>query len=178
MRFKPSMKKKIGKDLSNMSQLFTLDECYRIIEYMESINGWKQSSGSLASYSSIPFTPDKWIQSKIIKYCKDTIGIDIQSVDCVGLKYEVGDLFPPHTDRHENKEFYKDFLYNINMILNNDYTGGEFKLKGVPFIHNPGVVYHYNSYELHEVTEITSGIRYSILFYIRERDFNYKKPIL
>lgn len=158
-------------------KLFTLKDCSQIIHHMESVDMWKSPTDG-TSYSAVDFIPEPWVSSKIIEYAKTQIGIDITNIVAIGLKYQVGDKFPPHVDRNENDEFHKDFLYNINMLLNTDYEGGEFRIEGNPHLYEPGVVYHYNSSKLHEVTEITKGIRYSVLFYIRERDFNYQKSLL
>ena len=61
-------------------------------------------------------------------------------------------------------------------MLNDEFEGGEFYLNDTKLEGNtPGIAYTYNSFEFHEVKPVTSGIRYSMLCYVRERDFITKE---
>jgi hypothetical protein len=149
--------------LNNYIQLFTSDECDSIISYVETTNSWKRVDDGDKYYHT--YLELDWISERFIKYIKDTENVDVinsKFVKC--LKYEVGDLFEPHMDYHPNLDFYKTFMYNINILLNDDFGGGDFLVDGNIYPKQRGWAYHYKSNEIHEVKPIESGVRYSILY--------------
>jgi hypothetical protein len=154
-------------------KLFTDTECSEIIRFSEKQNKWVNNS----HYQIFVFQPDESISNKIIKYGKEKLGLSILNVNLGVIKYLVGDSYPRHIDRNQEIEFNKDFVYNINLKLNDEYEGGEFFLNDELLIAEVGDVYHYKSTQYHEVKPITNGIRYSGLFYIRERDLGISKII-
>jgi Rps23 Pro-64 3,4-dihydroxylase Tpa1-like proline 4-hydroxylase len=156
-------------------KLFTKNECNEIISFCEKENQWKKISNGV-DYQIFLFTPSESISDKIIKYSKEILGLSILNVNLAVLKYVEGDYFPRHIDRAGNG-FNRDFLYNINLKLNDEYEGGEFLLNDRVFIAEVGDVYHYKSTEFHEVKPITKGVRYTGLFYLRERDIGISKII-
>jgi hypothetical protein len=154
-------------------KLFTRDECNEIIKFCEEQNNWKDKP----HYQIYTYQPDEYISNKIINYGKEQFGLSILNVNLGVLRYSVGDNFPRHIDRNPNIEFNKDFVYNVNLKLNDEYEGGEFFLNDKLFLADVGDLYHYKSTEYHEVKTITKGIRYTGLFYIRERDLGISKII-
>jgi predicted 2-oxoglutarate/Fe(II)-dependent dioxygenase YbiX len=155
--------------------LFTKNECNEIISFSENENQWiKKTDG--VSYQIFIFKPNEFISDKIMKYAKEILGLSILTVNLAVLKYIEGGYFPRHTDRAENG-FNRDFLYNINLKLNDEYEGGDFFLNDKLFTAEVGDVYHYKSTEFHEVKPITKGTRYTGLFYLRERDIGISKLI-
>lgn len=157
-------------------KLFTKNECDEIISFSENQNRWKEvNDGGI--YKIVFFTPNEYISNEIIEYGKEILGLSILNVNMAVIKYLEGDCFPRHIDRDKNYELNRDFLYNINLKLNDEYEGGEFFLKDNLFYAEVGDVYHYKSTEFHEVKPITKGIRYTGLFYIRERDIGISKLI-
>jgi hypothetical protein len=157
-------------------KLFTKNECDDLISFAEGQNEWEKIT-DFSSYQIFTFQPGNHVSDRIINYGREKLGLSILSVNLAVLKYEVGDHFPRHIDRTQEKEFNKDFLYNINVKLNDDYEGGEFFLNDKLFVADVGDVYHYKSTEFHEVKLVTKGLRYSGLFYIRERDLGVSKLI-
>jgi predicted 2-oxoglutarate/Fe(II)-dependent dioxygenase YbiX len=155
--------------------LFTKNECNEIILFSENENQWKKITHEV-SYQIFIFKPSESISNKIIKYSKEILGLSILTVNLAVLKYIEGDYFPRHTDRAGNG-FNRDFLYNINLKLNDEYEGGEFLLNDKVLVADVGDVYHYKSTEFHEVKPITKGTRYTGLFYLRERDIGISKLI-
>ena len=145
----------------NYTQLFTPDECDSIISHIESIDNWKRVDDGGGYYHT--YLEFDWVSNRFIDYIKKTENIEISKskfVKC--LKYEVGDLFEPHKDFHPNLDFYKTFMFNINILLNDDFGGGDFLLNGKIYPKQRG--WAYSSNELHEVREVTNGVRYSILY--------------
>ena len=92
--------------------------------------------------------------------------------------YKEGDRFPIHIDRIQNTEFYYDAVYNVNVLLNEDYEGGEFVLNNIEYKQPAGLVYYYESTKPHGVKTVKSGSRYTLIYFVRERDFERKKHIL
>ena len=156
-------------------KLFTKNECDEIILFSENKNQWKEITDEV-SYKIFFFSPSESICNKIIKYSKEILGLSISTVNLAVLKYIEGDYFPRHLDRVGNG-FNRDFLYNINLKLNDEYEGGEFFLNDKLFTAEIGDVYHYKSTEFHEVKPVIKGIRYTGLFYLRERDIGISKII-
>ena len=158
-----------------MKLLFSKEECRDIINFAESKNNWKRINYVTKSFPVKYFLQNinelTFFSERIKEYISSETQFVINDSGVMILKYIEGDMFPRHNDRDTRKEFNSDFLYNINIVLNDDYEGGEFYLNDKPFIGNDvGVVYHYKSTHYHEVKEITKGTRYSALFYLRERD--------
>lgn len=151
----------------------TKDECIELILKAESSKMGRVDTNERRKYSTVG-----WILysgelfDKINKYCFENIGIRINKLHVNILKYNPGDLFERHIDRHKNLKFNQKFVFNINAVLNDEFEGGEFYLEDVPYIKDVGEVYHYNSTQYHEVKPITSGTRYSVLFVIFEDDID------
>jgi predicted 2-oxoglutarate/Fe(II)-dependent dioxygenase YbiX len=119
--------------------------------------------------------------NKFKNFVNSTFSFTVENVNIYALKYLPGCMFGRHYDRHYDKEKNKDFVYNINVVLNEDFSGGEFWLDDKIVKNNKlGMAYYYNSVQWHEVKPITKGVRYSMLCFVRERDFisKIKKSIL
>lgn len=155
-----------------IKNLFTKDECFNIIDRAENLNDWRPLINNIYHYQISKLNLQPTEESRIIDYCKDFLDIDLEVVDASIMKYEKGDFIKRHVDRFVDIEsktkYHTNMLYNINMILNNEFEGGEFYLNGSPYIQDIGTVYHYRSDQFHEVKPVKSGTRYSVLFYIKE----------
>ena len=88
-------------------------------------------------------------------------------------RYPVGCKF----DRHNDSTTHPDQLVNIGVCLNSDYDGGDFIFYSpdeiLPKVE--GTIYHMNSNRDHEVTEITSGERWSLITFLKEKDLGLSK---
>lgn len=169
-----------------MKQLLTRDECKEIINFAEDKKSWqkvlwnaKVATSGVADYDFCDISDLTWYKDKLIQYALEELNLKLYSASVAIIKYGVGSKFPRHTDRSPNNEFNMDFLYNVNVVLNDDFEGGEFWLDDKPVAGNtPGVVYHYKSTQWHEVKEVTKGVRYTTLFYIRDRDTTKNKNLI
>jgi hypothetical protein len=148
---------------NNYTQLFTSEECDIIISYVENKNDWTRVDDG-NRYNLICLELD-WVYNRFIDYIKKVENINISDskfVKC--LKYNIGDFFKPHKDFNPTLDFYKTFMYNINILLNDDFEGGDFLVNNQVYPKQRGWAYYYSSNEIHEVREVTNGVRYSILY--------------
>ena len=162
-----------------MSKLFTNIECLDIINQTENLNNWSHhQSDNLYSYRACNVDLNDTYKNKIKTYCIDVLNLDLKNVKSLILKYLPSDFFAKHVDNNIHSEFNRDFMFNLNMRLNDDYIGGDFYLDDTKLKKPIGTLYHYSSDTPHEVTPMVSGIRYSVLFYIRTRDLNHKISLI
>jgi predicted 2-oxoglutarate/Fe(II)-dependent dioxygenase YbiX len=162
---------------TKLERLLTIKECSEIINFVEENPNWDyydnlDNSGNTSSkYFLRTLDDNDFVINKFKNYINSHFPFRVDIVNIYVLKYLQGGLFHRHIDRVEHRETHRDFVYNINVILNDDFTGGEFWVNDNPFIGNtPGIVYYYDSTQWHEVKPILSGTRYSMLCYIRARD--------
>ena len=84
------------------------------------------------------------------------------------MQYKVGDKFMKHNDSAFQR------VFTVGVQLNSEYTGGEFTVedngKEIKLSKEPGTSYFFEVACEHEVKEITSGVRYSIVSFIKEAD--------
>lgn len=150
--------------------LFSREECLNLINRVESNDRWRRLDDKIYHYQISECHLNESEEFRVRYYCKKHLNIELNKIDTAIFKYKEGDYILRHVDRFTdvNTKHHTNMLYNINMRLNDDYEGGEFYLKGNPFIQDVGTVYHYKSNDIHEVKPVTAGVRYTILFYIRE----------
>lgn len=156
------------------------EQCSRLIELAESKNQWSRiRGGSRTSYRTVTIqVQDQAIISNFKSYCLEVLDVDIAPSKVAIIKYNPGDSIQRHidmgTDFKDPDKFTRDALYNINIRLNEGYTGGEFILDDKPFYKPVGEIYHYKSNVYHEVKKVTSGVRYVALISISQEDVNGK----
>ena len=86
------------------------------------------------------------------------------------LVYKKGDYFKPHTDASSY-----DAYLSAGYILNKDYEGGDYIIKGNTLNNiEIGELFTFGRDDMHEITEVTNGIRYSIHYALK----NPKKSII
>ncbi len=83
-----------------------------------------------------------------------------------------------HIDRVPESAYHKDFIWNVNIILNNDYEGGYFLINDNQYKLEEGSIYYYKSDTSHGVSKILGGNRYVFLYHIRERDIRKQKSAI
>ena len=169
-----------------MKNLFTKllsdNECIEIVDFLEKREDWSlkihldENEEIYAHYYMRVFTELEFVKNKFKNFIESEFSFKVHEVNIYALKYYPNFKFGRHFDRAYNKESNKDFVYNINVVLNDDFEGGEFWLDDKLLEGNTrGMVYYYDSTQWHEVKPIVSGTRYSMLYYVRERDFVNKQ---
>lgn len=165
-----------------LGEIFTLKECNKIIKLLENMD-WKHVRNQpyidepmIANYYLLDYPENDFVKDKFRKLIHSNFPFKLKNINVYVIKYTVGQFFGRHNDRNKNSENTKDYVFNINVLLNDDFEGGEFFLDDIKFEGNlPGIAYTYNSSQYHEVKPVKSGIRYAILCYIRERDIISKE---
>ena len=160
-------------------KLFTDIECDEIIEWIESDSqNWEVYNFKRKKCKRKLFGKNILYYNRIKEKVKQILEIDADSEVGV-LKYEKGDYFSPHIDSTSDG-FHDDWIWNVNIQLTNpnDYTGGELIHKNQSYKMQKGNLYFYNSNELHGVNEVTNGLRYCIVFYIKKNDFKKQKQLI
>lgn len=154
-------------------KLFSKQECEKLIEYAESLDTWRTWRTEQFSYSNVIFAIDGSYLIPVRDFIYRNTNLKVKNISFGMFRYTIGDYFSRHIDRNPNIEINKDFVYNINVKLNTNYSGGEFYLNGKEYTSGIGDVYIYPSTQYHEVKQIKQGVRYQGLFYLRERDISH-----
>ena len=146
--------------------LFSKEECNSIMLYNETdITNWIVGD---RKYNSQPINyslETKWLFDKLKKFVETETKIKFRSIkkQIHFHKYVKGDWFGKHNDIRENR------LYAVGVLLNDDFSGGNFKL------YNPneiildkviGNTYLFDVKIDHEITSILEGERYSLLWFL------------
>lgn len=181
---------------------FTKDECIRIIQYSEKYRNYgfnvewyrkiydkdnrrKNKEINLQGYIIPNNNETNWVFEKIKKYFEETTKIKFKKeIDDIFLaKYSVGDVFPKHTDLTEK---FPNRKYNIGVHLNDDYEGGDFNIWKTQndsegskiFPKKEGTIFIYQPHQLHEITKIDKGTRWSIVKIIESDFLEIKKTLI
>ena len=148
-------------------------DLYHSKDYTEKIIRWRYSDISNSWLSLTKF--------KEFDFVRDIINKDLQNIDTdyrcsefeassgVGnqgpitlLIYKKGDFFGEHYDTST----YGSGILSGNYLLNDEYKGGNFILDGKKLEVGVGELFTYGRDVLHEVTEVTDGVRYLLHFFI------------
>lgn len=156
-------------------KIFSIEECVKILNInKEDHKKWKSADRDYNSESIILNKNTEWIFNRIKNfYEKHTISTLLKLNPVIHFhKYDMSGNFKKHND------FLNGRVYILGVILNNNYEGGEL------------IVYDTNTYKIkkeigntflfetkieHEVTKIESGIRYSIIWFIHDREILFTK---
>lgn len=107
---------------------------------------------------SIDFLSDK-IRSVFALILKYDFGIEGPHYF---TKYPMGGFHAEHTDFGVHNGVERNAVITIQLTDGNDYTGGNLVINGEIAPRTKGTVILYDGNDLHEVTKVTKGIRFSI----------------
>jgi hypothetical protein len=125
-----------------------------------------------------------WMFEKIIKWFSNVSKIECNPNGwpggCSLHKYSKGDSFQKHIDLNQT---FPDRRWNLGIQLNDSYTGGEYICydnndNKIILSKEIGTAIAYNSTTEHEITEILSGERWSIVMPINNKVVLEKKSII
>jgi PKHD-type hydroxylase len=137
--------------------------------------------------SKILFVEIDWLKSKLESFLRNEIkvkGYELDNIESFQFtKYGLGGHYGWHTDANAETEFNERFC-SVVIQLNNDYTGGELLYKNIDddviiFERGCGNMFIFNSKIEHKVNPINTGVRYSIVTWIKLREIKeFKKTLL
>jgi hypothetical protein len=167
---------------STMTPYFTLDECKYILNLSTSLTeNYRDDSDRGISYTFWSIG-----NSKSFKWIFDRFDLFLESqhsnlkvlsqLDAIHLfRYKTGNKFIRHKDI-----YYENQAYNVGVNLTDDYQGGEFLLYNPDYVleKQAGKMYQFYHTREHEVTEIMSGERWSLIGFYFYNNINIKKPLL
>ena len=147
--------------------LFSKKECESIISYNEThITNWRMGDRKYNSQPIIYSLETKWLFDKLKTFVETETNIKIIKIkEKIHFhKFIKGDWFGKHNDIRDNR------VYAVGVLLNDDFTQGDFKL------YNPneiilnkviGNTYIFDVRIEHEITPILDGERYSLLWFLQ-----------
>jgi hypothetical protein len=147
--------------------LFTKKECESIISYNETvITNWMMGD---RKYNSQPINyslETKWLFDKLKDFVEKETNIQIRTIKKTihFHKFTKGDWFGKHNDVRDNR------LYAVGVLLNDDFSGGDFKLYNPDEIILDKVIGNTYLFDVridHEITPILEGERYSLLWFLQ-----------
>ena len=146
--------------------LFSKEECKSIISYNEThITNWRMGDRNYKSQPINYSLETNWLFDKLKDFVERETNIQIRTIKKTihFHKFTKGDWFGKHNDVRDNR------LYAVGVLLNDDFSGGDFKL------YNPneiilnkviGNTYLFDVRIDHEITPILDGERYSLLWFL------------
>jgi hypothetical protein len=166
------------------SILFTKEECEKIINFSETYqrgyhinNNSDSQTNSLYKGYNIPKNNEtSFVWEKLFNFFENTSNKKLYKwpMEFYLMKYDKGDRFKLHNDARGGR------IYSIGICLNDEYDGGDFLVEKNEITKTTGNAYFFEAIKEHEVTEITNGIRWSIISFIHDvdlMDFKQKKMI-
>ena len=161
--------------LINQKLLFNSAECQEIIDLNKTeIRYWNTSIYEYHS-KGILYTDDTaWIFDRLSNYFIEQTGTDI-----IKMKEEIhfhifkdGDRFEKHNDDKRNR------VFGVGVLLNDTFDGGDFIFYDktpITIDKVSGNSYIFDVSTEHEVKQINSGVRYSLLWFLEGNNLKVKK---
>jgi hypothetical protein len=146
--------------------LFTKEECESIVLHNNSyITNWKMVDRKYDSQIINYSNETRWLFDKLRLFFETETNIQIKSIKnkIHFHKFIKGDWFGKHNDNRNHR------VYAVGVLLNDNFSGGDFLL------YNPseqklnktiGNTYLFDVKIEHEITPITNGERYSLLWFL------------
>ena len=153
----------------NQKVLFNKKECESIISFNETdITNWMMGDRKYNSQSINYSLETKWLFDKLKDFVERETNIEIRTIKKTihFHKFTKGDWFGKHNDVRDNR------LYAVGVLLNDNFSGGDFKL------YNPneiildkviGNTYLFDVRINHEIIPILEGERYSLLWFLENK---------
>jgi hypothetical protein len=158
----------------NQKILFTKEECDSIINTYTNlpISGTGNDTFQKYVYRNVNYETHGWIIDRFAKWIESEANCKIDWLaspmqEFYFQTYVVGDKFMKHDDSKYDR------LYSVGLLLNDEFTGGDFildinKKESVLFDNTIGNCYFFEAMYLHELMEITSGTRHIILVFFNK----------
>jgi hypothetical protein len=158
--------------------LFNKDECDFIISnQIENMINWNMNDRKYDSKTIYYNESTKWIFDKLKYFFEIETDLKIIKIkqEIHFHKFIEGSWFGKHNDNRDER------LYAVGVLLNNNFQGGDFKFYNPnEYILNReiGNAYIFDTKTEHEITEILSGTRYSLLWFLQKEHIKIKPNTL
>lgn len=163
-------------DIITLDSHFTQEEVDFLLSFKSNFNpsGIRiRGEDTFTDYriSENSYSSDLELKSFLINKLSELNIVSIPSVEY--LKYTVGSKFKIHRDRNDVKGVftYRYRTLIIQLVEGSDYRGGDLIVEGNYMNRKLGSVIMFNSKYLHEVTEVTEGIRFSLCLFLTKDNF-------
>lgn len=160
-------------------KIFSIEECIQILKIKkEDSRKWKSLDRNYNSESISLSKKTEWIFDRIKTFFeKNTLHTLLNLNPIIHFHtYDVNGDFKKHND------FINGRLYILGVILNVDYDGGELivydDIDVCKIKKEIGNTFLFETKLNHEVTHIESGIRYTIIWFIHDKEIFFSKKTL
>lgn len=162
--------------LSNQECTEVLGRCISELELKQAKVGETNKVNSYLRKSSTAFIKDLGsINTRLVKILTDNIkirGFNVSGLeDFQFTEYQIGEFYNWHKDSATYKPEFSDRFYSTVIQLNGDYTEGALEvIEGKEVITLPkgtGNLYMFPSNYTHRVKPITTGVRYSLVNWVK-----------
>lgn len=161
-------------------QIFSKEECDQIIEY-GNIKGWNEFDYMLLN-NTFCIIENDWVMNRIYDYLyKDSNIVMNHPVPMYIMKYEVGGKNRLHRDSDwtdTRKSKYNDRILTTNVLLNDEFKGGELIVSGEVYEQKVGHIFFHHAKIPHEVKTLTEGVRYTLICFIHNLDIHKEKALI
>ena len=165
-----------------------LVECKNNLELKQAVIGSKPEVDLKFRKSSVAFIKDLGIvNTKLMTQLTELVkikGFNISELERFQFtEYQVGEFYNWHRDSATDSPKYAERFYSTVIQLNDDYTDGELEIimdrKENSLPKGLGTLYLFPSNFMHRVKPISSGIRYSLVNWIKlNKDLNTKSTLI
>ena len=149
-------------------------ECLTILDFVKSNQQkWKLFNREYEYYAIDYSLETMWLFEKLSSFFEENINLKIKKLkpQIHFHKFKEGDWFGKHNDIRDNR------AYAVGVLLNDNFDGGDFKF------YNPteqtlnkivGNTYLFDVRIEHEITPITKGERYSLLWFLQNEHIKFQ----
>ena len=147
--------------------IFSKEECDSIINLNKNnLQNWKKNDRDYESLSIFYNENTNWIFEKLKYFFEKQSGHTIINLkkEIHFHKYNQNDWFGKHNDNLNKR------IFSVGVLLNENFDGGDFKLYDKTEIildKKIGNSYIFNVDITHEILPITSGTRYSLIWFLQ-----------
>lgn len=157
-------------------RIFSTKECDNIINEIEKVEEfyWDKQDRRYTSYQIYKSEKTDWIFKKIFNFFEKEIGHNLlDNIEKIHFhKFNTGDFFHKHNDLRDHR------IYSVGVILNKDFDGGDFKLYQTTTTiveKEIGNCYIFDVGISHEITEVTDGVRFSLILFLSDKNMVKRK---
>lgn len=155
--------------------LFNSEECGRILQMtIKNAKLWYFGDRSYTSFDFFYEEENKWVYDRLINFFESETNIKIKELNKTihFHKYIEGDKFDLHNDDIRKR------VYGVGLMLNDNFEGGDFLFfnpEKIVLNKQVGNAYIFDVRINHQIKIITSGIRYSMLWFLGKNNLEFEK---